>query len=470
MRIIRENGRMEPRRNIIGGCTGSVWDSGCLIISLVIFPPHTAPMAEESTASRLTSLPPELIHAIALSGVLSHTDVTSLSLTCKTMVHVLVDDPYAHDLHMALKGVVESVQSCNWSAARYALSRGWYKEEETLWKRVLQVLMGRRGSLLAPPEEWEGLVVAALSLPCAAGYDEVWRVRRDERRTVTLAHVAAGVGCVRVMEWVRERGGDLGRRNNLGERPLWVACKNGHLEVVALLVEAGVRVEKGRKKNVLNVACHHGHAHVVEYLLGLGGFDLNVGHWFRRPLGAACLGGHMDVIHLLIARGATLDHEGSDSKGPLYLASSGGHVDVISFLLEAGVGPGPVWQDALEVAVESGHAQVVEVLLARGKRSVDVEKLNRESDTLLCSAARAGHVDVVRCLVTQGGADIDASGDQYQTPLCLASQWGYRDLVVLLLELGADPEKIGPRMRTPLEIALEQGHLHIAPLFPDGTP
>ena len=60
------------------------------------------------------------------------------------------------------------------------------------------------------------------------------------------------------------------------------------------------------------------------------------------------------------------------------------------------------------------------------------------------------------------GADINAIDEEYQsTPLGYAAHWGKREVVALLLEGGADPNKSGAPWATPLAWARKKGRAEI---------
>lgn len=67
---------------------------------------------------------------------------------------------------------------------------------------------------------------------------------------------------------------------------------------------------------------------------------------------------------------------------------------------------------------------------------------NSRSDgqTILMVACKYGRIACVRMLVTEYGADVNASGGLGRyTPLCYAAYHGHLDVVTILLENGADP-------------------------------
>src|SRR5208337_2012632 len=88
----------------------------------------------------------------------------------------------------------------------------------------------------------------------------------------------------------------------------------------------------------------------------------------------------------------------------------------------------------LHLAVENGHKDVVELLLAKG---ADVNAKDKSGVTPLHIAAQKGHRDVAELLLATK-ADVNAKDNNGTTPLHAAAQLGYRDLAELLLSKGAD--------------------------------
>ena len=86
------------------------------------------------------------------------------------------------------------------------------------------------------------------------------------------------------------------------------ACQQGHYWTVHLLVKKGARVgvHDGRSQNALHVACFEGHVSVVKLLLKTDELDVNAadanGH---TALVLASLRGHLDVMRLLSEAGAS---------------------------------------------------------------------------------------------------------------------------------------------------------------------
>ena len=81
--------------------------------------------------------------------------------------------------------------------------------------------------------------------------------------------------------------------------------------------------------------------------------------------------------------------------------------------------------------------------------------------TLLHDMAQSGDVAKARLLIDHG-AELDTIEDEYRsTPLGLAARWGRRPLVELLLARGANPNASGAAWSTPLAWARKKGHTEI---------
>jgi ankyrin repeat protein len=89
-------------------------------------------------------------------------------------------------------------------------------------------------------------------------------------------------------------------------------------------------------------------------------------------------------------------------------------------------------------ASRSGDAAMVELLLRAG---ADPKRSHPEGETPLLSAARAGSVPTVRLLLARGVDVNHAEKFQQTTALMWASAEGHNDVVDLLLEAGADPNR-----------------------------
>jgi RNA polymerase sigma factor (sigma-70 family) len=124
------------------------------------------------------------------------------------------------------------------------------------------------------------------------------------------------------------------------------------------------------------------------------------------------------------------DERFSSSLVELLRAARAGDLETVRRLLERDPrlrsGRDPFGNTALILAVDSGHAEVAELLLASGV----------EPD--VWESAAIGRTPRVAALVGQDAALLDAFSPEGFTPLALAAHFGHLDTVRLLLDLGAD--------------------------------
>ncbi len=118
--------------------------------------------------------------------------------------------------------------------------------------------------------------------------------------------------------------------------------------------------------------------------------------------------------------------------------------------------------EALRVAVRSGHLEVAKLLVENGA-SVNA-KTNLKSEILLMNSAWKGQLEIVKFLI-ENDANINAQGTWGGTALMSAARSGHLEVVVFLLENGAS---VGVRNEdgwTELMYAASNGHFKVVELL-----
>jgi hypothetical protein len=118
-------------------------------------------------------------------------------------------------------------------------------------------------------------------------------------------------------------------------------------------------------------------------------------------------------------------------------------------------------QTPLHLAVEYGHKEVAELLLAN---NANIEAKAYGGMTPLLSAVFGGHKDLVELLLAHK-ADVNLNDDVRRTPLHMAAENGYTDIAALLLAHKADVNAKNRDGRTPLRIAVLLKHEDLAELL-----
>ena len=226
-------------------------------------------------------------------------------------------------------------------------------------------------------DTWK-LIEDAVKNKTLADVCEIYRTHYLEYKDVggfnnsNLLHRSSRYGKLDIVRFcVEEKGLNVDIRDGNGDTALHKAVREGHLQVIQVLVSSGADVDMKNKfgNTALHWAAHEGHLQVVQHLLSSGA-DVNVKdndgytalHWAARK-------GNLQVLQHLLSSGADVNVKDNDG------------------------------YTALHWAAREGHLQVVQHLLSSG---ADVNVKNNRGSTALHKAAGWGHLQVVICLAVHG--------------------------------------------------------------------
>jgi ankyrin repeat protein len=222
-------------------------------------------------------------------------------------------------------------------------------------------------------------------------------------------------------------------------RPLHLAARHGHAEVVKILLEhkAPLSSSAGTSKHVpLHVASMYGHAAIVRLLLD-GGADANVRNADKtNAMGCACMTGNHKVVEILAEAGCDMAIEKPGDWSPLTIVAGEGFVNSARFLLEKKANTEVEGQSnwtPLRYAALKGHVELCRLLL---ENRANANTLSGGAPILGESASR-GNLEVVKLLV-ENGAAVDAVDFKGWTALQKASEKGHVSIVTYLLDHDAD--------------------------------
>ena len=162
------------------------------------------------------------------------------------------------------------------------------------------------------------------------------------------------------------------RANKKGRTPLFIACLNGDIEAVRLLLKKGAEVDRAEKDDAtpLYIACAKGNVDAARLLLENGAeVDRAGGLFGQTPLHAACWQGHVELARLLLEKGAAVDRAQKQGATPLHVACLNGHVEAALLLLDKGADVNRANENGmtpLYLARRNNHVDVVGLLLKKG--------------------------------------------------------------------------------------------------------
>ncbi|RLN90710.1 hypothetical protein BBJ28_00012958 [Nothophytophthora sp. Chile5] len=206
--------------------------------------------------------------------------------------------------------------------------------------------------------------------------------------------------------------------------------------------------------------------------------------------------GRADAVKMLLRHGANTEIRNAKGLTPLLLAVQANQLPVVQVLLQHGAktealapltcGHGHFREDELgtcvHIAAAAGHIQILRFLVTAAALDGNQRTCGRRRVTALHLAARRGHADVVRFLSSRTDVDIHTRDAQGMTPLHHACDYhntadddvdasastrpedaAYVDVVDALVRADAnvDARRVGDQA-TPLDCAIEGGHFLLA--------
>jgi len=222
-------------------------------------------------------------------------------------------------------------------------------------------------------------------------------------------HIAAAYNNLPVVSFLVEASADVNRPQSTfmpsrGLTPLMFAAKDGHLEVLRMLVAAGAETNRPASDGItpLFFAISQGHVETVRFLLDASADVNQCPDDNATALFLASMQGHASIAKLLVRAGVAINKPFEDRSTPLLIASQVGHSDVVRYLLRSRAAKDKPRQNSvtpLMVAANMGHLDVVHLLVKAGARK---DLLTDDGKTSLDLAVLGKHTKVLHFLVHAG--------------------------------------------------------------------
>ena len=180
------------------------------------------------------------------------------------------------------------------------------------------------------------------------------------------------------------------------------------------------------------------------------------------PLMQAVAAGDPVAVEALLAKGADPEARARDGVTALIVAARHGRGAIAERLLAAGAqvdAATDAGRTALMEAAERGDLVLVRLLLKHGAQVNRRTRIRHLQTSALHLACASGYEDVVVTLL-EAGADVNIQDEAGQTPLMDAA-YGNPRLVRLLLRYGADPSITNLDGKSATRIAREEGQPEI---------
>ncbi|KAJ3290072.1 hypothetical protein HDU79_003577 [Rhizoclosmatium sp. JEL0117] len=234
--------------------------------------------------------------------------------------------------------------------------------------------------------------------------------------------------------------------SNQDNRPIRWASRNGHLEVVELLLTIPSVDPSAVHNSAIGVAAQFGHLEIVELLLRDPRVDPADDENYAARFSAEI--GHPRVLARLL-QDSRVDASAKDNIG-LQLAAQNGHLEVVKLLLRVPeVDPSVDDNFPIRMACQKGYLEIVRVLLEDNR----VDPTARENHAIGL-ASEHGFLEIVRLLLSDSRVN-PSDDDNYS--IFWAVKNGHSEVVK---ELWADPRltKSDALRQILIEEAKREGH------------
>lgn len=297
----------------------------------------------------------------------------------------------------------------------------------------------------------------------------------------TALHLAVKRGKTDAIKLLLRSGADVNAADANGNTPLILAATEGLGELLSLLLDHGARAAmvNQQKTSAFLAAVRRGDAAAVTLLLEMHHADPDQADENDfTALHRAASNSNTDMVRVLLKHGANPNVYRSEIS-PLYEAASAGAVEVVRLLLDAGAKVHPRGKDwrPVDAVAQEGSVEIAKMLIARGVKP---------DGPALYQAANSGHPGVVKLFVDHGadlkyredpwgrtalhtarsagvvkvlveaGIGLETRTKDGETPLHEAARFAPHEVVVTLLELGADPHAVNEQGKTALDVAADR--------------
>uniref|UniRef100_A0A1I7TBT6 ANK_REP_REGION domain-containing protein n=1 Tax=Caenorhabditis tropicalis TaxID=1561998 RepID=A0A1I7TBT6_9PELO len=282
----------------------------------------------------------------------------------------------------------------------------------------------------------------------------------------TCLHIAARNGNKEIMRYPSEVTVDLNiflrlllNENadsqicsKIGETPLQVAAKSCNFEAASMILKHLSEIlspeqlkEHVNHRTVDGFTALHYAAEIEHRQLHFPGEDAK-------------------LVNLLIDYGGMVEMPSLNAnETAMHMAARSGNQAVLLAMHHARIDVfDEMGRTALHLAAYNGHLSIVHLLL---QHKAFVNSKSKTGEAPLHLAAQNGHVKVVNVLVQDHGASLEAITLDNQTALHFAAKFGQLAVSQTLLALGANPNARDDKGQTPLHLAAENDFPDVVKLF-----
>ncbi|EAS02069.2 WGR domain protein (macronuclear) [Tetrahymena thermophila SB210] len=322
--------------------------------------------------------------------------------------------------------------------------------------------------------------------------------REGDKKKITPLMLACQFGRAKNVEILLDANGKSNpdTRTREGYRAIHYAAHYGHLDCIKLMIEkGGVEVDSPGPKRMtpLHIATSRGHFEIVEYLLSKGAKVIVKDKFKRSAVIHATANGYLKILSLILKNGGPFNDPDSSGNYPVHYAAAYGFQACLDLLKQAGAdfNPQNSWNlTPLSIAMAKGHFGMVKKLL--NYPECDVNCTDVKGRTIISRATEKlnlNNLSQFEFILKEKKANPNMADLQGQSPLhylCNLSKDDYvskrqneenahhvtkkyeeeyekivQKATQILLDCGADINKLNTMEESPLTIAIKQQNFFI---------
>ena len=257
-----------------------------------------------------------------------------------------------------------------------------------------------------------------------------------------------------------------------GYTALQYSCRYGHVDIVRTLVnhKANVNARTDNGDTPLTLAAKYKHDNVVNALLSDSQCLVDAkGQDGYTALHYSCRHGHVDRVRTLVNHKANVYAKTDSGDTPLTLAAINKHDNVVHALsvynCEVYAKDKDAYTSLLFLSCERGYVGIVKTLVTEHK--ADVNATTDSGDTPLTLAAKNKHDNVVHALLSDSQCLVGAKGQDGYTALHYSCRYGHVGIVRTLVKHKANVNTRTDSGDTPLTLAARYKHDNVVHALSD---